>query len=108
LIFISDWIADYYDPHNFFVEAGWNRHIGQEFLFGPPENVELIKKARMVLNLEERISLYQRADRIIVKEAPIIPIRYHRNEGFQQQWLKGLAFNPTVSASFKDVIIEEH
>jgi oligopeptide transport system substrate-binding protein len=107
-LLIGGWGADYPDPHNFFVDAQWNRFADQENLWDHQEYNRLIQKAKGVLNQEERINLYTQADRIIVEEAPLIPIWYGSTQGLQKPWVKGLAFREAQSAYFKEVIIEEH
>ncbi len=108
-LLIGGWGADYPDPHNFFVDAQWNRFADQENLWDHQEYNSLIQKAREVLNQEARIDLYRQADHIIVEEAPIIPLNYGATQGLQKPWVKGLTIRlGGQSTYFKDVIIEEH
>lgn len=101
-------MASYYDPNDLFVEGSWNRLPDQEYLWDHPEFKRLIQKAKVVFNQEERINLYKQADRILVEEAPIIPLFYGRTQGLQKPWVKGLAYTGKVIANYKDVIIKEH
>lgn len=107
-LLIGGWNADYNDPHNFFVDARWNRLADQEFLWGQQEYEGLIQKAEEVLNQEERINLYMEADRIIAQEVPVIPLYYIKTQGLQKPWVKGLIYSAQRFAYFKDVIIKEH
>ncbi len=102
------WSADYIDPHNFFVDAHWNRLQDQEYLWDHQEFKRLVQKSKEVFNQEERIKLYKQADRILVEEAPIIPLAYSRDQGLQKPWVKGLNFSPLREFYYKDLIIEEH
>jgi ABC-type transport system substrate-binding protein len=100
--------ADYHDPHNFFADAQWNRFSDQEHLWDHPEYNRLIQKAKGVMDQQERIDLYQQADRLVVEEAPLIPLSYGGTHGLQKPWVKGLTVRAAQIAYFKEVIIEEH
>jgi oligopeptide transport system substrate-binding protein len=107
-LLLGGWAGDYPDPHNFFVDAQWNRFADRENLWDHQKYNSLIQKAKGVLDQEERINLYKQADRIIVEEAPLIPLWYGSTQGLQKPWVKGLAFREAQTAYFKDAIIEEH
>jgi ABC-type oligopeptide transport system substrate-binding subunit len=107
-LFTAAWIADYYDPHDFFVDSRWNRLATNEILWDHHEYNNLIQKAKGVMNQEERIDLYRQADRLIVEEAPIIPLYYEQKQSLQKPWVKGFAFWPAMEEFFEDIIIEEH
>ncbi len=61
-----------------------------------------------MMNQEERIALYQEADRILVEEAAIVPLAYDRIHILVKPWVR----NPPIAALggwfLKDVIIEPH
>jgi ABC-type oligopeptide transport system substrate-binding subunit/predicted Ser/Thr protein kinase len=107
-LLIGGWVADYFDPHNFFADAWWNRLADQENLWDHQEYTSLIRKAKEILNQEERIKLYMQADRIIVEETPIFTLNYGSLNYLQKPWVKGFTIHPNRFMSFKDVIIEPH
>jgi ABC-type oligopeptide transport system substrate-binding subunit len=67
------WEAEFADPEYFF-GMGIRRHSRwrNEAYEG------LIATARQIMDQEERMSLYRQADRILVAEAPILPLTYER------------------------------
>jgi len=69
----SSWIADYVDPSSFleiWVSGGENNRTG----WSNAGFDELIERARVDRDPARRTELYQRAEQILLNEAPIIPI----------------------------------
>ena len=103
-IWMMGWVADYPDPDNFLRVCEWKR-------YGPWENEEydrLVEEARGMIDLSQRLHLYEQAERILVQEAPIMPIAYGRNHLIVKPWVRKLPLSPIVPVMVKDVIIEEH
>jgi ABC-type oligopeptide transport system substrate-binding subunit/class 3 adenylate cyclase len=103
-IFLTGWIADYPDPDNFLrvglssVRTGWRNEAYDR----------LVEQARQVMDQEERMKLYQQADRILVEEAAIAPLVYGRSHLLVKPWVSK-HFTSAIGAWFwKDVIIEPH
>jgi ABC-type oligopeptide transport system substrate-binding subunit len=66
------WSADYPDPENFLRVGLENEGTG----WRNEECDRLVREARRLLDQEERMALYQRADRILIREAPFLATRY--------------------------------
>jgi oligopeptide transport system substrate-binding protein len=99
------WLADYPDPDNF-LRLGFG---GERTAWRSEKYDRLVARARRLLNQGERMSLYRRADRILIEEAPCLPLAYLQSHMLVKPWVKG----PTLSASgywswWKDAIIEPH
>ena len=75
-MFQIGWVADYPDPENFldllFHGDSKNNHTG----FNNPEVNELLEKARVEQDEGVRYELYQKAEGLIIEEAPWIPLWY--------------------------------
>jgi len=74
------WIADYVDPKSFidkFITGGGNNQTG----WSNPEYDRLLAEAERAPNNQERYELYQKAEAILLEEAPIIPV-YHYTHPF--------------------------
>jgi oligopeptide transport system substrate-binding protein len=72
----SGWIADYPDPNTFldmWVTGGGNNMTG----FSDPEYDRLIAEAQQEQDPEERMAIFARAEAILNREVPIIPIYYY-------------------------------
>jgi oligopeptide transport system substrate-binding protein len=103
-MWILAWTADYPDPDNFLrvafprQETGWRNEA----------YYRLVDEARRVTDQEERNEMYQQADRILVEEAPIMPLAYGSCHLLVKPWVRRY---PTSGRGFwywKDVVIEPH
>jgi ABC-type oligopeptide transport system substrate-binding subunit len=100
--FMMAWTADYPDADSFLrvalrLHSRW-RHA---------EYDQLVERARRVPDQRERMDLYRHADRILMEEAPLVPLSYPQYPLLVKPWVEGYP----VSASYycwKDVIIEPH
>jgi ABC-type transport system substrate-binding protein len=68
----------------------------------------LVEGARRVADQEERMSMYQRADRILVEEVPVLPYSYGRFHLLVKPWVRRYPTSPVWWGFWKDVIIEPH
>jgi len=96
------WRADYPDPDNFLRVAPFDRYSGWQ----NKEFNDLVERARVVAGQAQRLAMYRRAEEILAREVPTIPVIYPRFEFLAKPWFK----NPPISASAellgKDVILE--
>jgi oligopeptide transport system substrate-binding protein len=97
---INGWVADYPDPDNFLrVWIQQHDHINW-----PNEAYDrLVEQARRVMDQEKRMQLYREADRILVEEAPIMPLIYRRWHMMVKPWVKKI---PTWIVQWKDIVVE--
>ncbi len=68
----------------------------------------LLEKARRVMDQGERMMLYRQADRILIEEAPVIPIGYGRQHLLVKPWVGKFPTSAIKHLFWKDVIIEPH
>lgn len=103
-LFLCGWMADYPDPDSFLracphIHAtGW-RNEGFE---------RLVREARRMRDQADRLRLYQHADRILVREAAIVPLTYCRSHNLLKPWVKKYPMSPMDAWFWKDVIIQPH
>jgi oligopeptide transport system substrate-binding protein len=96
--------ANHPDPHELLQSSsvsmgtGWSNE-------GYEEKVTL---AREAMDQEKRLRLYQRADRILVDQVPILPIDYARFTILVKPWVRRYPLSPTRGWFWKEVIIEPH
>lgn len=72
----SDWVGDYLDPSTFlnvFSGNSGNNHTG----WNNPEYDDLLYQSDRTADTEARYALMYRAEEILLREAPIIPIYYY-------------------------------
>jgi len=102
-LWMVGWIADYPDPNNFlqvqyWVAPGWQNEAYDR----------LVEAARRVTDQGERTRIYQQADRILVEEAPVLPLCYGRFHMLVKPWVRKYLTSPLRWWFWKDVIIEPH
>jgi oligopeptide transport system substrate-binding protein len=102
-IFFMGWSADYPDPDCFL-------NVGIRSLLPSWQNEtydQLLDKARRTFKQDERIDLYQAADKILIDDAAVMPIAYFKNHLLYKPWVK-LPAGGSGRWFLKDVIIEPH
>jgi oligopeptide transport system substrate-binding protein len=103
-LFRFGWIADYPDPDSFLRAcphihaSGW-RNEGYE---------RLVREARHMRDQADRLRLYQHADRILIREAAIVPLTYGRSHNLVKPWVKKYPMSAMDAWFWKDVIIQPH
>jgi ABC-type oligopeptide transport system substrate-binding subunit/class 3 adenylate cyclase len=102
-LWLMGWVPDYVDPDNFLRVAQW-RHSAR---WRNREYDELIEGARRMLDLERRMEMYRQADRIVVEEAPVVPLTYRMRSILAKPWVR---FPPQALGRwyYKDFTIEPH
>ncbi|MFN2140280.1 MAG: ABC transporter substrate-binding protein, partial [Candidatus Promineifilaceae bacterium] len=106
-LYFHGWMADYADPDNF-LRMFWQASSGRWIGWRNEEYDQLLERAREVMNQEERLALFRRADRILMEEAPIMPLAYGRRRRLVKPWVRLAPITVTGSYAWKDAIIEPH
>jgi ABC-type oligopeptide transport system substrate-binding subunit/tetratricopeptide (TPR) repeat protein len=103
-MWLMGWIADYPDPDTFLRAARWRVQTKwQNEAFDG-----LVESARRVMEQRERMRMYQRADRILVEESPILPLFHPRLDLLVKPWVRRYPTIPGNPWLWKDVVIEPH
>jgi oligopeptide transport system substrate-binding protein len=104
-LFILGWRADYPDPDNFLrAQIGdIQRHRWRDSGYD-----SLVKQAQRSLDQGERMKLYGEAEKILVNEAPIMPILYWSTRMLVKPWVTRFPTTGLREWFFKDVIIKPH
>jgi oligopeptide transport system substrate-binding protein len=101
---IWGWVADYPDPDNF-LRVGHFRHYTR---WRNEAYDRLVEDARRVIDRGKRMQLYAHADRILVEEAPIVPLAHEARHLLVKPWVSKFPTSATRRWFWKDVIIEPH
>lgn len=89
----SRWIGDYPDPNTFMdlhVTGGGNNNTG----WSNKSYDEYIKLASSTLKSEERMNYFKKAEDILMKEVPIIPLFFYTNPRLVSEHVK--IYNPST------------
>jgi oligopeptide transport system substrate-binding protein len=103
-LFYMGSLADYPDPDCFLRAStglGYTRWRNERY-------DELVEKARRISDQEERMKLYQQADRILMDKAVIMPYLHEVIHQLVKPWLSRYPISPLKAWFWKDVIIEPH
>ncbi|HLV11360.1 MAG TPA: ABC transporter substrate-binding protein, partial [Trueperaceae bacterium] len=95
--FYLSWFADYADAYNFlhplYVAQG-----AQRYGYTNPRVAELLEEAKTFADLEDRVPLYQEAQRLIVEDVPVVYIRYPVSYSVVREGVEGLLTHPIFNA----------
>jgi oligopeptide transport system substrate-binding protein len=96
------WLADYPDPENFlrvglgfYGEVRWN-----------DEYAELVEAAGRSTDQRARLALYEQADRLLMKEAAVMPLVYGRMDMLLKSWVRQFPISPVRFWFWKDVVMD--
>jgi oligopeptide transport system substrate-binding protein len=98
------WQADYPDPDSFLrvglgtSNTGWDSET----------YLSLVEEARHMSDRAARTGLYSEAERILVQQAPIIPLDYGRDHVLLQPWVHQHRASAVHFWFWKDISIEPH
>ncbi len=103
-LFFNSFMARYPDPDHCLRQlSGEQRTAWQDGVYA-----ELLERARRAMDQETRITLYRQADRILIEEAPVIPIGYGRQHLLVKPWVSKVPTSAIKCFFWKDVVIEPH
>jgi oligopeptide transport system substrate-binding protein len=102
-LMVMGWRADYPDPDSFLRVASWKISGGWRH----PDYESLVEGARRVTDRRQRLAMYRQAERILVEEAPVIPVAYALDHTLIKPWLASSPLN-FKGYILKDFIMSEH
>jgi ABC-type oligopeptide transport system substrate-binding subunit len=98
------WEADFPDPDGFLRVFPFRERTGwQNDAFD-----RLLDRARRIMDHAERMKLYRQADRILMDEAPLMPLTYSADDFLVKTWVRGYPPLMRDPSCWKDVVIELH
>jgi oligopeptide transport system substrate-binding protein len=103
---IWGWVADYPDPDNF-LRLGMS-YVLRYTHWDNGDYERLVEEARRITDQDERMKLYRQADKILIEEAPVLPLAYMRSHLLVKPWVRKLPLSAINYWLWKDVIVEPH
>lgn len=102
------WSADYPDPYDFLDILFHSKSTQNNTAYASPELDALLEKARVEVQWEKRVELYNRAEEMILREAPWVPLWYSGDRFILvKPYVKGYKPTPLIVPKLKDVSIEK-
>lgn len=104
--FRKSWIADYPDAENYlalFYSKNFTPHGPNYTHFSNVEFDQLYKLSQSEINDSTRYYLYQKMDKIVIEEAPIVPLYYDVLVRLTQKNVTDLGINPINLLNLKRV-----
>ncbi|MDA9563613.1 ABC transporter substrate-binding protein [Flavobacteriales bacterium] len=104
--FTKSWIADYPDAENFLMLYYSENHSPKGFNYTHFSNYDFDKLYNMAMgevNDSLRYSYYQEMDKILIEEAPVVPLYYNEVVRFVHNNIEGLETNSMNTLSLKRV-----
>ena len=98
----AGWSADYPDPDSFLFGSPWLEQSGWE----NKEYLDLVQKARFTIDQTERKKHYRKAQELITKEVPLMPLFYNLIRYFVKANVQNFWIAPrTTLPVFQDLIL---
>jgi len=101
----AGWQMDYPDPDNI-LRIGL-QHVGKNLRLDEGFT-KLVEEAGRCTHHEQRMAMYQEADRILVNQGAVMPLVYGRNTLLLKPWVKRYPRSPVRFDFWKEVILEPH
>jgi ABC-type oligopeptide transport system substrate-binding subunit len=93
LIFRWGWLADVPEPDNFLYNLFYSKGRTNLTSYQNPQVDRLLDRARGEQVYLKRIQLYREAERLIMGDAPVIPLSYYSYERLFQPYVKSIEVN---------------
>jgi len=105
-MFSLGWIADYPDPQNFLEIKLHSQSPDNETKYSNPKVDELLDSARTESDQAKRVTDYQEAEKLIVGDAPWVPLFFGQDSVLVKPYVKNFVNAPFVIPRMRYVTIE--
>jgi oligopeptide transport system substrate-binding protein len=90
-----------------------SRYLASDAILGgtrwaSPGYDELVQKAAHALDQKTRIELLRQLDRVLMQEAPVVPLIYGRQHMLVKPWVSNLAISAVNRWDLRDTVVEPH
>ena len=107
-MFSLGWIADYSDPENFLDLLFHSRSEYNHMAYSNPEVDALLERARTEPDRQTRMSLYRRAEEMLVWDVAWIPLYHGIDFQLVKPYVKGLVLSPQGFYFLENVVVQSH
>lgn len=89
-IFRYGWVADVPEPENFLYRLFHSQSANNLTRYRNAQVDRLLDRARAEQAYQKRIELYREAERLIVEDAPVLPLNYYNYERLFQPYVRSI------------------
>lgn len=110
-MFRLGWVADYPDPDNFLwvlLDSGNAGAKGGSAFYSNPEFDKLVRAAKSEIDQAKRMTMYEDAEAIAMKDACWMPIAFQTNWSLLKPYVKGYIRTAMGILTFGTVTIKNH
>ena len=107
-MFVTGWIADYPDPHNFLDILFYTGSEVNIFEYSNPTLDALLDQAAIEQDGVVRLDMYQQAEQLVVDDAPCLPLWHGANYILVEPYVKGYELSPLSIPDLSKVYLEQH
>jgi peptide/nickel transport system substrate-binding protein len=96
-IFLLGWYPDYIDPDNYltpFLHSKYSGGLG--VFYSNPEMDAYLEEASVETDIAKRTELYEKAQRLMAEEAPVIPFFQGKLNAVTWPYIKGFILDPVM------------
>jgi len=101
------WVADYFDAQDFLDILFHSNSLDNNTGYSNPEVDKLVEQAALESDDKKRCELYQKAEQIIVNDAPWIPLFFATDYWVVKPYVKGYLVPPFVIPILKYVTLSQ-
>jgi ABC-type transport system substrate-binding protein len=109
-LFLLGWEADFPDPSNFLEVLLSRPQWGDnnDTFYANPSVDALLDAAAPLTDLAQRYALYDRAEQIVIRDAPWVFLYHRVSWAIRQPWVNGLELSPMRPTRFDQVWLSPH
>ncbi|MBN1485674.1 MAG: peptide ABC transporter substrate-binding protein [Chloroflexia bacterium] len=100
------WMADYADPQNFLEVIFHSSSPNNHGAYHNPEVDRLLEEAAVEQDIERRFELYRQAERLIIHDAPVIPLNHGVSYSLTKPYVQGLQVTPMGLQNLSNIWIK--
>jgi ABC-type oligopeptide transport system substrate-binding subunit len=106
-VWTGGWIMDYPDPEDIIDLLFYSKSRQNNTNYSSPQVDSLVEQARVEQDQTKRLQLYQQAEKIIIQDAPWIPMFYGRDHEVIKPYVKNFDPVPITIPHLRYVKIEK-
>jgi ABC-type transport system substrate-binding protein len=100
-LFMGTWGSDYPDAQNWYYPMFYS---GQFFNWERWTNKQydgLVDQADSILDNQKRVGLFQQAEKVLLDDAPFVPLYYPKSIFLTKPWVQGWKYSPNMPGPFR-------